>query len=435
MEKRPEEIRLKIHLLKAELSQAKSYYNNKIALLSQLETQLRRKPAVIGMLSQKLATKQEQKWEEVKDKLSKLKKERDEKIQKIEDELNGLEKTYKENHSKNQETNRKSREEKLKNVKNFLIRYKYLFIGLAVIVVLVNIALAIPVIIRNNEISREKNRDYYINIDEGFSFDCNIEESNYSLFCEERIIEGTFSNYESVKFSDQDGVITHNNAFAKRLHDSVPAFLYQTSNYDVIKLNGFDTTISITLENIILNSGVTQKSIPIHYSFTDADKAFLTQKHDEWVKRKAEEEARAQREAEERKAEEEKRAAEQKAEEEARAQREAEERKAEEEKRAAEQKAAEEAERAKRTGYIGQYIEDPNSRFADDDIWTFNADGTAKYSAHQRVTYTLEQSGGSYYKFRATSWYMDWILEFSSDWSRLEATNDFNGEKSYFIRM
>ena len=153
MEKRPEEIRLKIHLLKAELSQAKSYYNNKIALLSQLETQLRRKPAVIGMLSQKLATKQEQKWEEVKDKLSKLKKERDEKIQKIEDELNGLEKTYKENHSKNQETNRKSREEKLKNVKNFLIRYKYLFIGLAVIVVLVNIALAIPVIIRNNEIS------------------------------------------------------------------------------------------------------------------------------------------------------------------------------------------------------------------------------------------------------------------------------------------
>ena len=409
MEKRPEEIRLKIHLLKAELSQAKSYYNNKIALLSQLETQLRRKPAVIGMLSQKLATKQEQKWEEVKDKLSKLKKERDEKIQKIEDELNGLEKTYKENHSKNQETNRKSREEKLKNVKNFLIRYKYLFIGLAVIVVLVNIALAIPVIIRNNEISREKNRDYYINIDEGFSFDCNIEESNYSLFCEERIIEGTFSNYESVKFSDQDGVITHNNAFAKRLRDSVPAFLYQTSNYDAIKLNGFDTTISITLENIILNSGVTQKSIPIHYSFTDADKAFLTQKHDEWVKRKAEEEARAQREAEERKAE--------------------------EEKRAAEQKAAEEAERAKRTGYIGQYIEDPNSRFADDDIWTFNADGTAKYSAHQRVTYTLEQSGGSYYKFRATSWYMDWILEFSSDWSRLEATNDFNGEKSYFIRM
>ena len=409
MEKRPEEIRLKIHLLKAELSQAKSYYNNKIALLSQLETQLRRKPAVIGMLSQKLATKQEQKWEEVKDKLSKLKKERDEKIQKIEDELNGLEKTYKENHSKNQETNRKSREEKLKNVKNFLIHYKYLFIGLAVIVVLVNIALAIPVIIRNNEISREKNRDYYINIDEGFSFDCNIEESNYSLFCEERIIEGTFSNYESVKFSDQDGVITHNNAFAKRLRDSVPAFLYQTSNYDAIKLNGFDTTISITLENIILNSGVTQKSIPIHYSFTDADKAFLTQKHDEWVKRKAEEEARAQREAEERKAE--------------------------EEKRAAEQKAAEEAERAKRTGYIGQYIEDPNSRFADDDIWTFNADGTAKYSAHQRVTYTLEQSGGSYYKFRATSWYMDWILEFSSDWSRLEATNDFNGEKSYFIRM
>ena len=229
------------------------------------------------------------------------------------------------------------------------------------------------------------------------------------MFCEERIIEGTFSNYESVKFSDQDGVITHNNAFAKRLRDSVPAFLYQTSNYDAIKLNGFDTTISITLENIILNSGVTQKSIPIHYSFTDADKAFLTQKHDEWVKRKAEEEARAQREAEERKAE--------------------------EEKRAAEQKAAEEAERAKRTGYIGQYIEDPNSRFADDDIWTFNADGTAKYSAHQRVTYTLEQSGGSYYKFRATSWYMDWILEFSSDWSRLEATNDFNGEKSYFIRM
>ena len=420
MEKRPEEIRLKIHLLKAELSQAKSYYNNKIALLSQLETQLRRKPAVIGMLSQKLATKQEQKWEETKDKLSKLKKERDEKIQKIEDELNGLEKIYKENHGKNQETNRKSREEKLKNVKNFLIRYKYLFIGLAIIVVLVNIALAIPVIIRNNEISREKNRDYYINIDEGFSFDCNIEESNYSLFCEERIIEGTFSNYESVKFSDQDGVITYDDKFAKRFRKSVPTFLYQTSDFDALKLDGFDTEIGITLENTLLNRGVAQKAISIHYSFTDADIALLTRKHDEWLKRKAEEEARAQREAEERKAEEEKRAAEQKA---------------AEEKRAAEQKAAEEAERAKRTGYIGQYIEDPDSRFADDDVWTFNADGTAKYSAHERVTYTLQPSDGNYYKIRATSWYMDWILEFSSDWSTLEATNDFNGEKSYFIRM
>ena len=424
MKKSPREIRTEIHSLKAELSQAESFYNNKIALLRQVETQLSRKPAVIGMLSQKLAAKQEQKWEETKDKLSKLKKERDEKIQRLESELSSLEKTYEERHNEHQVASRESREEKLKGVKNFFVRYKYLLIGLMVIIVVINLALAVPVLIRNAEISREENRNYYINIDEQFSFECNIEESSYSLLCEERIIEGTFSDYESVKFSDQDGVITYDDKFAKRFRESVPTFLYQTSDFDALKLDGFDTEIGITLENTLLNRGVAQKAISIHYSFTDADIALLTRKHDEWLKRKAEEEARVQREAEERKAEEE-----------ARVQREAEERKAEEEKRAAKQKAAEEAERAKRTGYIGQYIEDPDSRFADDDVWTFNADGTAKYSAHERVTYTLQPSDGNYYKIRATSWYMDWILEFSSDWSTLEATNDFNGERSYFNRM
>ena len=409
MKKSPREIRTEIHSLKAELSQAESFYNNKIALLRQVETQLSRKPAVIGMLSQKLAAKQEQKWEETKDKLSKLKKERDEKIQRLESELSSLEKTYEERHNEHQVASRESREEKLKGVKNFFVRYKYLLIGLMVIIVVINLALAVPVLIRNAEISREENRNYYINIDEQFSFECNIEESSYSLLCEERIIEGTFSDYESVKFSDQDGVITYDDKFAKRFRESVPTFLYQTSDFDALKLDGFDTEIGITLENTLLNRGVAQKAISIHYSFTDADIALLTRKHDEWLKRKAEEEARVQREAEERKAE--------------------------EEKRAAKQKAAEEAERAKRTGYIGQYIEDPDSRFADDDVWTFNADGTAKYSAHERVTYTLQPSDGNYYKIRATSWYMDWILEFSSDWSTLEATNDFNGERSYFNRM
>ena len=425
------EIRSRIRSLRAELSQTKSYYNNKITLLRQIETQLRRKPAVIGVFSQKLAAKQEQKLEETKDKLSRLEEERDKKIQKLENELNVVEKNYKESHNEHRETNRKSKEKKLKNTKDFLVRYRYLFIGLAIIIVVVNLIFAMPTIVRNNEISQERNRDYYINVEEQFNFDCNIKESSYSLTCEERIIEGVFSSYESVKFSDASGVIINNDRFAKRLQERVPTYLYQTSDFDALKLKGFDAKINITLENTTLNSDVAQKNISIHYSFTDTDIALLTKKHSEWLKKRAEEEAKAQQEAEERRIEEEKRAAEQKAAEEKRAA----EQKAAEEKRAAEQKAAEEAERARKTGYIGQYIEDPNSRFADDDFWIFNADGTAKFSAHERVTYTLESINGSYLKFRATSWYMDWILEFSSDWSTLEATNDFNGERSYFVRM
>ena len=141
MEKSSKEIRNKIRSLKAELSQTKSYYNNKISLLRQLETQLRNRPVIIGMLSQKLEAKQGQKLEETKHKLALLEKERDEKVTKLEDELNSLRKTYRENYDTYKEKGRKIRRERIEDLKIFLDRYKILVNSIVVIIVVIVILL------------------------------------------------------------------------------------------------------------------------------------------------------------------------------------------------------------------------------------------------------------------------------------------------------
>ena len=430
MEKSSKEIRNKIRSLKAELSQTKSYYNNKISLLRQLETQLRNRPVIIGMLSQKLEAKQGQKLEETKHKLALLEKERDEKVTKLEDELNSLRKTYRENYDTYKEKGRKIRRERIEDLKIFLDRYKLLIISIVVIIVVIVIFVIASIIHRHNLITTEENRDYYISADEQFSFDCNIKSDGGLLLCEDRTITGLFSDYPTVKFSDWNDINVNGNQFARTLRSSVPISTYRTDDFDKLSLDGFDVTVFLTLENTVLNHDVAYKNISVHYSFTDADKALIDGAHSEWATRKAEEAAAAEKRAEERKAEEEKRAAEERAAEEKRA---AEERAAEE-KRAAEEEAARQAELAERSGCVGQYIKDTESNHSDR-IWTFNSDGTATFTAHSKVIYKLSSEDGSYHKLRASSWYMDWILEFSSDWTMLKATNDFNGEITTYKRL
>ncbi|MBQ3476514.1 hypothetical protein IJH26_03370 [Candidatus Saccharibacteria bacterium] len=361
MEENSKEIRNKIRSLKAELSQTKSYYNNKISLLRQLETQLRNRPAIIGMLSQKLEAKQGQKLEETKHKLALLEKERDEKVTKLEDELNSLRKTYRENYDTYKEKGRKIRRERIEDLKIFLDRYKLLIISIVVIIVVIVIFVIASIIHRHNLITTEENRDYYISADEQFSFDCNIKSDGGLLLCEDRTITGLFSDYPTVKFSDWNDINVNGNQFARTLRSSVPISTYRTDDFDKLSLDGFDVTVFLTLENTVLNHDVAYKNISTHYSFTDADKALIDGAHSEWATRKAEEAAAAEKRAEERKAEEEKRAAEERAVEEKRAAEE----EAVEEKRAAEEEAARQAELAERSGYVGQYIKDAESSHSD----------------------------------------------------------------------
>lgn len=84
-------------------------------------------------------------------------------------------------------------------------------------------------------------------------------------------------------------------------------------------------------------------------------------------------------------------------------------------------------------GYVGQYKETATHRYSGSSVWTFNADGTAEYTRNKNVPYKITQD--SDFKFTAKSYYMIWLLEFSSDWSKLKAINDYNGSVVEFQRI
>ena len=86
-----------------------------------------------------------------------------------------------------------------------------------------------------------------------------------------------------------------------------------------------------------------------------------------------------------------------------------------------------ESQEDKNDNFIGQYTDGR-------DIWTFNADNTATYTGNKDIPYTIIQ-GNNKFNYTAKSYYMTWILDFSEDWSTLEATNDFNGSVIKFQRV
>jgi hypothetical protein len=238
-------------------------------------------------------------------------------------------------------------------------------------------------------------------------FDCNIKyDGKSSAYCESRTISGNFSNYDTVELTWPIDVAVNDNSFALQLSYHIESSVYKKEGFDIDKLkDGMDEEYLFILENKILGEIVADKTVKVYYNFTQADLDLISQLHDKWVDDEAERAARAQQEAAQRQVEEEKRQAEAKA--------------AKEE--------AERIEQQKKSGYVGQYTDGYY-------VWTFNADGTATFTANKNVNYKLNQDGSNYHKIRAESNYMDWNLIFSDDWSTLEAINGYNGEKTNYNR-
>lgn len=211
-------------------------------------------------------------------------------------------------------------------------------VGIVALIVISNIVNAI-----NTNI--EQGRDYYINVDDKISYDCNLKETQGGyLECANQKLSGSFSNSANARFR-YDSIETNGDKFDYKEQYMLDRSIYETKDYDATKLaSGIDHEKQFILYNEFLKKEVAVKSVNIHYNLSANDIQLLTKKHQEWAKEKAAAEKKAKEEEAKRKAEV---AAQQKAEQEAEAKKKAAE---EAEKKAAEQKAAEDARYPTETG-------------------------------------------------------------------------------------
>lgn len=185
--------------------------------------------------------------------------------------------------------------------------------------ILILIFLAISIIhgiINLVNTSIEEHRIYAINIPEEYTFNCNAtwDENTSSIKCPEQKIDGTYSKYDKTKlrvgYSD---VNTKDNHFAKEISDhTIDQSLYITENYDEEKVKDAKNEESITfsLYNTYLNRTVLEKTVHVHYVFTDEDLKLISDRNIEWKKQEAERKALQEKIEAEKKAEAERKAAE-----------------------------------------------------------------------------------------------------------------------------
>ena len=172
--------------------------------------------------------------------------------------------------------------------KAFFERHKVLtiIVGLIIIVSLVsNIKHSISASIENG-------KNFYITIQDEFSFDCEATDSDStSAYCKERTISGNFSNYDTVKFDWDYKIAINGDTFTYRVTNPIKSDFYQTDNFDINNLpDEFDAHETIELRNKVLNKTVASKFVTVHYKLNDSDKQIISRLHDKWVAKEAQEE-------------------------------------------------------------------------------------------------------------------------------------------------
>ncbi len=185
----------------------------------------------------------------------------------------------------------------------FIKQHKKASIIVASALILVIAGLVIGKAVKRNI---EENRDYYIAIDDEFTFDCNAyyDEKSNTIYCDKQTVSGTFSNFETVKLYYASSI--NGNSFSNNNHDYFYKSEYEKENFSISDFNDeLKRTQSFYLKNTYLNKEVSRKDITIHYRLSEADKSLITQKHNDWKAwkeaedaKKAEQEANAQAEAE-----------------------------------------------------------------------------------------------------------------------------------------
>lgn len=164
--------------------------------------------------------------------------------------------------------------------------------------------------------SIEEHRIYAINIPEDYTFNCNAtwDEKIDSIKCPAQKIDGTYSNYDKAELRGGfSSVETKGDHFTKEISDhTIDQSLYITENYDEEKVKDAKNEESITfsLYNTYLNRTVLEKTVHVHYVFTDEDLKLISDRNIEWKKQEAERKALQEKIEAEKKAEAEEKAAE-----------------------------------------------------------------------------------------------------------------------------
>lgn len=156
--------------------------------------------------------------------------------------------------------------------------------------------------------STERGRNYYINADDTYTFDCNLsyDDSNQTFQCTTREISGYYSKYDTAELKGDNTSINGDKFVSKVEAPIIGADIYRSAEYSTEKVVGeySKTDVRLELYNTYLKEVVLSKSIKVIWKYSDADLAKITTKHQEW---QAEQDRKATEKAaeEKRKAEEE----------------------------------------------------------------------------------------------------------------------------------
>ena len=158
---------------------------------------------------------------------------------------------------------------------------------------------AIGVIIKN---SIEENRNYYISVNKENTFDCNAnyDEKAKILSCEERQINGEFSDYETTKIDGYVTLSVEGNKFIFTPYNTVQKSDYEVDGeLDFEKIeNHLSESYRVYIKNNYLNKRFAEIAISVRYKLSEADKALISKKQNDWKKWKENEDAKTKTESE-----------------------------------------------------------------------------------------------------------------------------------------
>ena len=199
--------------------------------------------------------------------------------------------------------------------RQWLITHKKYAAILAVVVLLIIVGIIGAI---NNSI--ERNRDYYIDIDDEIILNCNLwqdaESGNFQ--CANGILTGKFSKYDTAELNgDSELSIDGGNFTYNVASPIISADQYKTKDYSIDSITGKfkDVKSKLWIYNTYLRENVLEKSLAVSWRFSDDDIAKLNEANQKWLnEERAREEAERQAAEEQRKAEEARKAAQEAAE-------------------------------------------------------------------------------------------------------------------------
>ena len=146
--------------------------------------------------------------------------------------------------------------------------------------------------------SIERNRDYYIDVDDEITLDCNLwqdaESGNFQ--CTNGVLAGKFSKYDTAELDGDSELSIDGSSFIYSVASPIiSAKQYKTKDYSIDSITGKfkDIKSKLWIYNTYLRENVLGKSIAVSWRFSDDDIAKLNEANQKWL-----DEERAREEAE-----------------------------------------------------------------------------------------------------------------------------------------